>query len=439
MAVADRWHTKKPRTDPDTGKPVAKCREHKQYPSADHGKGDRWQVRWRDADGKQCKENFARKDGKNPRLHADARNREIQGQLLSGTYVDPNAGRETFKDFAEEVVKNRTLDPNSRRTTSDRLKNHVYPAIGNRELRVLARRPSLIQAMVRGWEGEGLAPSYMKSIMAHVAMVFACAIEEEAITKNPCKSKTVVLPKAVKRKITPWTQDQITAMRAELPRDYALMVDIGAGAGLRQGEIFGLSPDDIDFDEQVLHVRRQVKVLRGGLVFALPKSDDERTVPLEEQLAVDLEKQLKEFKARPVTLPWEKLDGEPRTVDLVFVNRAGKAIRAGTFGEIWRAALFRAGIVSAGDDSDDADGKGGGSTRENGMHALRHYFASVLLTEGESVKAVAEWMGHHSPVVTLERYIHLMPKSEERMRRIIGRALRPAASESSALDVPSPG
>jgi len=28
------------------------------YPSADHGKGDRWQVRWRDADGKQCKRNF---------------------------------------------------------------------------------------------------------------------------------------------------------------------------------------------------------------------------------------------------------------------------------------------------------------------------------------------------------------------------------------------
>ena len=44
---------------------VAKKKENsrgrtKLYPSADHGKGDRWQVRWRDADGKQCKRNFAK-------------------------------------------------------------------------------------------------------------------------------------------------------------------------------------------------------------------------------------------------------------------------------------------------------------------------------------------------------------------------------------------
>ena len=32
-------------------------------------------------------------------------------------------------------------------------------------------------------------------------------------------------------------------------------------------------------------------------------------------------------------------------------------------------------------------------TRENGMHALRHHYASVLLDAGESIKAVSEYFG----------------------------------------------
>lgn len=37
---------------------------------------------------------------------------------------------------------------------------------------------------------------------------------------------------------------------------------------------------------------------------------------------------------------------------------------------------------------------------ENGMHGLRHFFASALLDQGESIKAVAEWLGHTDPAFT---------------------------------------
>ncbi len=66
----------------------------------------------------------------------------------------------------------------------------------------------------------------------------------------------------------------------QLPRD--------AAAGLRQGEIFGLAEEDIDFDEMVIHVRRQVKKLGKYFVFALPKSDMERTVLMSEGTALTL-------------------------------------------------------------------------------------------------------------------------------------------------------
>ena len=53
------------------------------------------------------------------------------------------------------------------------------------------------------------------------------------------------------------------------------------------------------------------------------------------------------------------------------------------------------------------------------MHALRHFYASALLDAGESVKALASYLGHTDPGFTLRVYTHLMPASEERTRRAI--------------------
>jgi integrase len=57
------------------------------------------------------------------------------------------------------------------------------------------------------------------------------------------------------------------------------------------------------------------------------------------------------------------------------------------------------------------------------MHALRHFYASVLLDAGESIKALAAYLGHADPGFTLRTYTHLMPTSEERTRRAIDRIL----------------
>lgn len=71
----------------------------------------------------------------------------------------------------------------------------------------------------------------------------------------------------------------------------------------------------------------------------------------------------------------------------------------------WRPALDRAAVTNA--------------TREDGTHALRHYYASVLLEGGVSIKALSEYLGHADPGFTLRTYTHLMPASHERTRRVI--------------------
>lgn len=54
--------------------------------------------------------------------------------------------------------------------------------------------------------------------------------------------------------------------------------------------------------------------------------------------------------------------------------------------------------------------------RDNGTHALRHFYASVLLDAGESIKALSEYLGHHDPAFTLRTYTHLMPAIDDVFR-----------------------
>ena len=54
-----------------------------------------------------------------------------------------------------------------------------------------------------------------------------------------------------------------------------------------------------------------------------------------------------------------------------------------------------------------------------GFHALRHFYASLLIQHGESVKTVQARLGHASAVETLNTYSHLWPDSEDRTRSAV--------------------
>jgi integrase len=98
-----------------------------------------------------------------------------------------------------------------------------------------------------------------------------------------------------------------------------------------------------------------------------------------------------------------------RDVELIFTNRdRGPLTRASFTHNAWKPALQRAGLER---------------NRDNGMHALRHHYASVLLENGVSIRAVSEYLGHHDPGFTVRTHAHLMPESEDRARATIDAAL----------------
>ncbi|BBA96875.1 putative integrase fusion protein [Actinacidiphila reveromycinica] len=214
-------------------------------------------------------------------------------------------------------------------------------------------------------------------------------------------------------------------MREALADRYRILLVIGAGLGLRQGEALGLSADDIDFEKEVVHVRRQVKVVRAKLCFALPKGRKVRDVPLPASVARSIRQHMEQFAPVPVTLPWddptpaqtsvEAKHRRPRTYRLLVAGRERKAINRNYFNSyVWKPALAKAGVIAPLD-------KGGANgtrvwepSREHGFHALRHFYASEELEAGESVVSLARWLGHSYPGFTLRKYSHFLPRAGAR-------------------------
>src|SRR4029077_17954791 len=85
---------------------------------------------------------------------------------------------------------------------------------------------------------------------------------------------------------------------------------------------------------------------------------------------------------------------------------------------VWKTAIIRAGIIP----EPKKDGRGRAryaTTRREGIHQLRHYYASVMLVGGVSIKELAEYLGHADPAFTLRVYAHLLPSSHAGARQVI--------------------
>ncbi|WP_319064586.1 tyrosine-type recombinase/integrase [Streptomyces europaeiscabiei] len=192
-------------------------------------------------------------------------------------------------------------------------------------------------------------------------------------------------------------------------------MDLGAGCGLRQGEIFGLAVDEVDFDGGALHIARQVKPVGPQMVFAPPKGGKLRDEPLPDVVSDALAAHVTRRPPIDVTLPWKTPDGPPVTAKLLFYSRERKALNRNYFNMyLWKPALIAGGVIP-----ERVPGERFKPSREHGMHALRHYYASVLLDSGENIKALAEYLGHSDPGFTLRTYTHLMPNSRDGARRAI--------------------
>jgi integrase len=337
----------------------------------------KWRARYQDPDGRWRARHFER------RIDAEQFLDKMRGDLARAEWIDPKLARTPFGDYVKQW---RAGQVQHRGTTGDqldsRLRIHVLPFFENRPIGSI--RASDVRAWVTG-RSEVLAPATVANAYTWFATIMRAAVADQLIPASPCAG--VKLPRIERDQVVPFTTEQILELVDIAPERMRALIVLGAGSGLRQGELLGLDVARIDWTGRAVRVDRQlVTPARGAPYFAPPKTDaSRRTVPVAGEILMELAVHVDRFRVGG---------------GLIFTNSTGAPLRRNRVADSWRTTVVRAKTVAP----------------RTTFHELRHYFASLLIRHGASVKAVQAALGHASATVTLDTYGHLWPDDDERIR-----------------------
>jgi integrase len=382
MAVDDTWY-------------LSQKVGGKRVPSAKYGRGKRWRVRYRDDTGTPKERLFERQ------ADAEAFDASVRTDVARGQYVDPELGRTTLGQFAERWRDNQIHRVSTAERVESAFRLHVDPILGR--LKLAEVRRSHIQAWVKDRTAV-LAPSTLALVYRYLVGVFTAAVDDRAIATSPCHN--IKLPEVDHGERVIPTHAQVHALAAALPDWMSGMVWPAAGCGLRLGETWGLELERLDF------LRREVDVVQqlvpGGHIGPLKTRDSRRKVEMGTVVAEKLARHLELHPPRTVTIEDRTDPRRPvtREATLVFTTPTGRPIVRGMpFNQPWNRAAAEAGVPDL------------------TYHGLRHYFATVLIHRGASVKTVQKALGHSRPSITLDTYTHDWPDALDRIRNLIDDAL----------------
>jgi len=179
---------------------------------------------------------------------------DAASKARAGEFVDPRRGNITLATY----VNNHwwpamSGDPATLETIRSRVQGHILPRLGSTPLAAI--KTEQLRLWLKQVETD-ISPGTINVTWGYLSMILAAAVEDERIPRNYCKSTTVKPPTVPERKARAWSRERVMAVREVIVPRFRLMVDLGVGAGLRQGEMFGLSVDDVDTEAGLLRIRR---------------------------------------------------------------------------------------------------------------------------------------------------------------------------------------
>ncbi|MBK4145377.1 tyrosine-type recombinase/integrase [Corynebacterium macginleyi] len=365
-------------------------------------------ARWRDPAGKEHSKSFTRQK------EAKAHVQEMERDKRLHKYL-PEADQDiTVKEMFSRWMNDRPLRESSLiqyRYVRDRLlgplgqwpARQVTPADVNEWANQLRT--------CRSWlaqDDKGIAGRSVQITLSWLRSAFTYGVDNDLVGKNPVrvpKKDSTVEPDEIptldeiQRVIDAVEQGGVEYMSVQpkgMPplrcvyrpdRTMADMLRTAALTGMRISELCGLLVEEVDLEAGVIRVRKQLSRLTPRRRVELKSSHSRRDVPIARELAPVLKR---------------VIGGRPE--GYLFVNSSGGPVHANVAAQ----KVSRAG-------------KAVGAERVH-FHALRHRFASSLLTGGVPVQDVARVLGH-TPATLLRTYTHVLDGSRERVAGVIDSAL----------------
>ena len=222
-------------------------------------------------------------------------------------------------------------------------------------------------------------------------------------------SKSIILPKEDKKvkknrydNVKPFSiEEQQQFTKAIKGHQFEMLFITALNTGMRQGELFALTWNDINLDEKYIDVNKNVKyildvdregVKNGRLVIQIPKTS---TGMRRVEVPTFLIELLKKHKVAQNELRL-KLANKYTNNNLVFCNKFGQYLTNTTVNRNLKEILTSINIA------------------DRCFHDLRHTYATRLFELGENPKTVAELLGHSNTSTTLDIYTHVLHSMKDK-------------------------
>lgn len=293
-----------------------------------------------------------------------------------GQWVDPDAGRVDFAEYAAAWLKAKSrIKQKTREGYWSLLRSRILPAFG--PVRLVAIDRAMVGSWVRSMANEGLSPSRIRQAHQCLAAILEGAVDDGLIGRNP--ARRVELPRLDQPEHRFLSAAQVARLAEAMPdHQEQTMVYVLAYGGLRWGEMAALRRGRTDVLRRRLQITEALAEISGRLVFGPTKTYQTRTAHLPPFVAEMLGRHLESVEDDPQKLVFTAPQGGP----LRYTNTRRRA---------WNPAR-----EAAGDDLSDIT-----------PHDLRHTCASLMRAAGADVKAIQQQLGHRNATVTLNTYTHL--------------------------------
>lgn len=227
--------------------------------------------------------------------------------------------------------------------------------------------------------------------------ILNCAVDAEIIPKNPAvriRTKINGEEKRERRILSDEEIDLVLHKAKEINNRLYPILTVGFNTGMRIGEILGLTWDNVDFNSNVIHVRKTLAYVYSvddpHFLFNPPKTKAGiRDIPMTKAAKTALlEQRMK------CNIIYSRHDPLPGFENLVFPGTQNTPIDATHIGGGIKTILRNL----------DKDGN---HVDHFSPHCMRHTFATKCIARGMKPKVLQRILGHQSLTMTMDLYCHV--------------------------------
>ncbi|MCB0825383.1 MAG: site-specific integrase [Armatimonadetes bacterium] len=253
---------------------------------------------------------------------------------------------------------------------------YIVPVLGRTPILRLNR--AQIQNLISEMKFKGSSPSTIRGAKITLSRALKSAVQNNLIAFNPAID--IMLPKLEPNEPKHLETEQVNQLLSSIEGNwYAPLFTVAIHAGLRNGEIRGLTWKDIDFKSECIQVRHQLQRIDGRLTHKSLKSKAaRREIPLTKQA----------LEALITQRAWIDLGGWKNPMDLVFLNDLGRPLDEKYINDLLKKCLNDIGL------------------EKMRFHDLRHTTATLMLANGISIHDVQKIIGHSQISLTTDLYGH---------------------------------